>query len=204
MEQGRGVILLTYHSNSGQFALALLERHLDLDPIIAVNRIRNRSLHRTGSVPPRTSSSNTSSVAADVTIRSAARALMGKEILTQGGVVKMHNEYGYDESGTLPAVVGGRRYNLKSGFAELALLTGAAIVPCYATRLATGPIGLIFLPPLDVGNPAQPRQRRIAYMVEQYARFLEQSWRQAPESLVWEVMRYHVNHPAAAAAAFQE
>ncbi len=70
----------------------------------------------------------------------------------------------------------GRKRLFANGFAEMAMETGAAVLPLFAPFDDRGRVHVEILEPLDPGNQALDRNQRIDGMVRQYARLLEQRW----------------------------
>jgi lauroyl/myristoyl acyltransferase len=74
----------------------------------------------------------------------------------------------------------GRLRAFRTGFAELAVMTGASVIPVFATLDRTGRTRLELLEALDDGAAGVPRGDRVASLVEQYARLLEARWVSQP------------------------
>ena len=71
----------------------------------------------------------------------------------------------------------------RTSFAELALLTGAVVLPVSAILDRQGIPEITFYPSFDVGDEAQPKSERIEQMVKQYAGFLETEWVKTPGNI---------------------
>jgi amino acid adenylation domain-containing protein len=188
----RGVILLTYHSTINRLAIATLPRRLNVEAITTISRkvaIKKSSSwqnYRPRNIPT-----------ADIAALSAGEALEGQRLLSQGKILQFVSDGEYQRYlGIEPSIVAGRRYGFSPGFAELALNTGAKIIPQYTTTLAAGKIHTTFLPPL-VPEPGE-RGFQVRNLGQQYANFITYSWTVAPESIQWIKMQKHFNQPAAA------
>jgi len=99
----------------------------------------------------------------------------------------------------LPFLGGTQRF--AQGFATLALVSGAPVVPVFGIPGPQGRVAVRFLPPLDAGAPEWPRSRRIRHLVAQYARHLEERLLEDPlliKSVDLEGMRRHGSWDAAA------
>ncbi len=175
---GCGVILLGYHTPMAIFsALLTLPRRLGCPPIstisepAALNREKWRC--RTAGMPDSDLDSKPPL---------AALVIQTRQALAQGQIIQILPDWRKEPENGLPVVWGGQRHRIKPGFAELALTTGAAVVPAYATLLPGGCIQTRFLPPLDSGASDQERAARIAHLARQYGLFVEQGWRQSPEA----------------------
>jgi lauroyl/myristoyl acyltransferase len=91
--------------------------------------------------------------------------------------------------------IGGRAYQVKAGFAELALNTGAAILPFYGRILPDSRSQIHFLPPLEPG--AGSRAVQAERLVNQYVAFVNRVWSESPAILWWNRIRRHLMRPAA-------
>ncbi len=188
-QAGRGVIILTYHSTINNLAMSALSRQVDCGAIHTVSR-KVAALKDT-------SWQHTRSANIPLPLRSAmnaSEALQGQNLLAQGRIVQVVGDGDTGMSlGFRPMQVAGRPYFLSSGFAELALNTGAVIVPQFTTLLRDGRIHTTFLSPLV--PPSGGREAQVADLLEQYARFMFNSWKAAPESLRWKKMQRHFQKP---------
>ena len=126
----------------------------------------------------------------------AGAALQGQRLLAQGKIIQFVSDGDFGrEVGSHPVIVAGRQYSLPPGFAELALNTGAAIVPQFTSNQSDGRIHTTFLPPLapEPGN----REFQVESLLKQYADFLASSWKSAPESMSWKKIQKHFTLPVA-------
>jgi lauroyl/myristoyl acyltransferase len=94
-----------------------------------------------------------------------------------------------------PVSIAGRRTYIQSGFAKIALLSDAAIVPVVTTRRLDGSIHSTFFPPLIPADRHAPVEGKIMDLVRQYTAFLESSWQAAPECVTWSKIEKHLNRP---------
>jgi amino acid adenylation domain-containing protein len=198
---GRGVVLVTYHTPATLLTTALLNRHVQGGPILTLSQITaGRLVQRAqaDSWPAGAKGRDPNAVFnARRSAWSAALGMEGLRILRAGGMVQVANEAGYGTAGALPRAIGGRVYRLNPGFAELALATGAAVLPVYSSYDLSGAIRVTFLPPLEVAPDLAATGERVADLVDQYARFVEAAWRAAPASLTWQVISRYFEQPAA-------
>jgi lauroyl/myristoyl acyltransferase len=186
---GKGVILLTYHSPVNRLAVAALARRFprELIPTISEKRARRESRHwqdnKARDLP-----------ASELNALKAGIALEGQHLLAQGKMVQFVSDNEFDNQG-YAVIMAKRRYYLRPGFAELALNTGALVVPQYNLMRPDGRILMTILPPfvLRYGN----RETQIAMLLDQYAAFINQSWKAAPESIRWPRLIRHFNQPLA-------
>jgi lauroyl/myristoyl acyltransferase/acyl carrier protein len=170
LHRGGGVVLPLSHLGPYHFSMLLL-RHLGVDnfmvvgaqpPIGAVldflgfGRLKDRHLF---SISHREH-------------RRASQLLKGQQLLQQGGVVLISGD-GYQ--GKLPFLFPfcGRERRFGMGFAELAVRTGACVVPIFYRVTPEGGLTVEFSAPL-VATGAHDEQ--VAQFVRQYVTLLEQRW----------------------------
>ncbi len=184
---GRGVILLSYHSTVNRLALLSLSRRFygEMIPTISEKRARRESMHWQNNF------------ARDLPVREFAAlkagvALEGQHLLSKGRVVQFVSDNEYSHQGH-PVIIAKRRYFLRPGFAELALNTGAVVVPMYNSLKLDGRIHMTFMQPLLIGSREPGVSNR--GLLDQYAAFLNASWRAAPESIRWPRMMRHFDQP---------
>lgn len=186
LRENRGVILVTYHGVANRFSIAALPRLLGdriiptLSPSQAVrfNRKKNLPQNRI----------NEAALLANI-------AIEGHRLLKQGGILQVIPDIGYDASDGLPLAIGGYRFLIKPGFAELAILADAAVIPFYTTRRIDGSIYSRFFPPFARLSGDPDRKNQVYDLLNQYAAFVDRSWKMAPESLLWQVIDTHLNRP---------
>jgi hypothetical protein len=107
--------------------------------------------------------------------------------LREGKIIQVVPDSTDDTVGDRPLAIGGRRFHIKPGLAEYALLTGAAIVPQFSTRRLDGSVHTAFQPPIEIPPSVVNREDRVFSILEQYAAFVDRSWRLAPEGLNWKL-----------------
>ena len=95
----------------------------------------------------------------------------------------------------------GRERPLAAGFAELALRTGAQVVPMAYRFSPRGFFVLEFGAPLRIGGPEQAHGVRVDSLVDQYADFLRDQWRRYPWNIPWPHLHHYCQLPAAVAGA---
>jgi len=94
---------------------------------------------------------------------------------------------------TYAVVIGDREYLLKPGFAELALNTGAPVIPVYGSLEHGLRTRIDFWPPLDPGRGT--RDEQIERLMKLYEAFVNERIRKQPESITWKKMRNHLKVP---------
>lgn len=181
-KKGLGVILLTYHSTPNRLAIAALPRRLDGEHIPTVSKkiAKQNGVFR---VKRNLGLSNV-----DRSMMFAEIALNGQRSLEQGKIIQFVSDNSYQQNGQF-VVLAGRKYKLQLGFAELALNSGTPIVPQYSTIYADGHIHTTILPEFVFGTG--DRNSRIVSLMDQYADFINSSWKNAPESIRWSRLKSH-------------
>ena len=76
-----------------------------------------------------------------------------------------------------------RSMMFQEGFAQLALATGAPVVPVLATVNETGLMTFDIQEPFDPGDPELPRSERCNAITAQYVDWLERCWRRDPGNI---------------------
>jgi lauroyl/myristoyl acyltransferase len=123
----------------------------------------------------------------------------GLRILRAGGVVLIIPDgVMEDMPGAQQRAVGGRAYKIGPGFAELALSCQAPILPMVSRFERSGAIRITFLPPLRPATEPATRTEQVADLVTQYANFMAEAWRAAPESLPTGQIDYFLQRPTVA------
>ncbi len=181
-ERGKGVILLTFHGSPIGHRLLVLERFLDVEEIPTISwrvparqsRYRDAMYHR----PEAVASTMNSEI-----------GFYGQRLLQEGSIINIVADTS-DNYGTRYRVeLAGREYQVKSGFAELALNTGAAIIPHYTTCLPDGRVQLNLLKPLEAGEG--DRDEKIERLIGEYFSFINDVWVKHPEVIKWHRMEEH-------------
>jgi amino acid adenylation domain-containing protein len=186
--RGRGIILVSYHSPPGSIATAILAQATDIGAILTISpAAANWLIESEESARLETANANQIAMATTIAVR-------GQRILQAGGIVQVYNDIGVREPGTLAFLIGDRLYDFKTGFAELALATDAVVIPVYSAHDITGRIRMEFLPPLQTRADVD-HKNQVQHLVEQYAQFLEHTWRTVPESISWYILQHHLERP---------
>jgi lauroyl/myristoyl acyltransferase len=89
----------------------------------------------------------------------------------------------------------GRQRRIAAGFAELALMTGARVIPIAYRFTARGSFVLEFGAPLHVLGPESTHDERIDSLVGQFADFLRAEWRRYPWNIPWHHMTHYCSLP---------
>ena len=115
-------------------------------------------------------------------------------ILMAGGLVVLEGD-GRKGRVVCHLPICGRTYPLRAGFAELALRTGASIIPMTSSLEEDGRIKVTFHSPIASSDETHSHSERVTGMVKQYAAFLETAWRQSPETVTLTRMDLHLDLP---------
>lgn len=186
--RGRGVIVLSYHLSLFRLSLPALY-HLGFERVELAAFGKRRVPNDRQSDDPNVEAEHLASATALFT-----RGLY--TTLAAGGMVLMAGE-GRKGRAHVEGIIGGRRYRLRAGFADLALRSGAVVVPMSSALGDDGRIQLRFHPPIPRGSRDLARRERASRMVLRFADFVDAQLRQAPESLSLRRMAYHLSLPRA-------
>lgn len=115
-----------------------------------------------------------------------AKVLHAKNLLAQGGMVMVTGDGAQGVRG-VEASLAGRTWRFRSGGAELALDTGAILLPVFNTLAHNGEITVEFLPPLTSNLPA--REQKIEELTGQYAALLAARWPRLLDNMKWEKLQ---------------
>jgi amino acid adenylation domain-containing protein len=188
-QNNKGVILLSYHSNVGRFATMALKPRLGNEEIVTINQ----RVARQQSSKWENFESKKDTEAFDSALF-ANEALKGQHLLMEGKIIQLVGDIEYQDA-KHRLVLSGRKYALKTGFAELALNTGALVIPVFNTLKPDGRIHTIFRPALTPGSG--DRETQIGNLMNGYVSFMNSAWSEAPESLKWTRLRSHIRKPVA-------
>ncbi len=117
------------------------------------------------------------------------QAYLANKALQSGSLLHLAADGFYGDSGmVLPFLGKARRY--ASGFADLAVRSGAKVVPVFASVAIDGVVTIEFMTPLDAGNESTPAKERIDNLIRQYAGIIEQRWHDNLGDIRW----VHLGH----------
>ena len=117
------------------------------------------------------------------------------QILQQGGVAQIAADGQQGQGATLLYPFHGRQRPFMTGFAELALATGAQVIPLTYTIAPTGEAIYGLGSPLDPGAATLPQGVRVERLVSQYVARLSKMWSEAPWLVPWYQMERHLAYP---------
>jgi len=194
-QQGSGVILLSYHGIITRLATVFVEKWLGCEPVPVVSprlslrweserferNLRQENLRL--------------SIEKEQARHGAYALLRGYRYLRQGQIVRAYVDNGFSSRGDYPINVCGRQYQARTGWADLAIQTGAAVIPVISTLQPAGTIEVNFLPPFLWNKENTDTFDQTAQLMQQFADFLCYAFRQYPESLRWKIMQNHYTYP---------
>jgi len=188
---GKGVVLVTLHSTSSRAASAGIRRLLRSQPIQTISHKRAQSIDRLRfeEEEPQDSRPDNVTLSTDLMMK-------GYQSLKEGQIIQLVPDGRAFSIRDNPVSISGRSTYIQSGFAKIALLADAPIIPLLTTRRLDGSVHFTFFPPLVPRDMQAPLERKIADLVKQYAAFLERSWKSAPESVPWTKMDDYLRWPA--------
>jgi len=195
--QGRGVVLVSFHGTAhDRVASRVLSRRLGGVPIQTIaHKIAEEQSEFSGyrDLMP-------SAVAGSLY---AQLAFHGQTLLRQGKIVRLLSDTSAPGAPgrSYEFQIGDRRYRVKPGFAELALNTGAAVIPTFGRFIEDGRLLVEILPPLDPGRGTRAEQ--IKALVLQYSAFATAAITGHPEMMHWKKMRTHLGRRPATLAESQ-
>jgi lauroyl/myristoyl acyltransferase len=118
-----------------------------------------------------------------------------KHRLAQGGIACNLPDARQNLDNSRPVEFFGRRRQLAAGFAELALATGAHVVPMGLRFSPRGFFVLEFGARFRVPGPESSHTERVDSLVGQYADFLRGEWRRYPWNIHWSHLQYYCELP---------
>ena len=178
-DQGDGVILAHYHATNMRFIWPYLkQRGFDID--VNIGGIGRRLGVRGLKVMKK--------------VEYGRKLFMAQTSLKDGGLVCIVPD-GYGGNGGLSLSFHNRTREFRTTFAELALNTGARVVPAFITMDRHGQFHVKFHAALDPGSDTLSRQERIKLLVTQYVDHVEKQWASAPEALMPKGILQHLTDP---------
>jgi lauroyl/myristoyl acyltransferase len=180
---GAGLILVPVHSQFARLFIPYL-RHRGHDGLEV--GLTNNKLEQKGLKTP---------VAKQFELARQMHA--AKQLLTRGGIVFNPPDARQNLDNSRSVQFFGRQRRLATGFAELALKTGAHVVPVAYRFSPRGSFVLEFGAAFHVPGPESTHDERIDSLVGQYANFLRDEWRLYPWNIPWNHLLYYCLLPEA-------
>lgn len=181
--QGQGVIVLNSHTTLAQLsALVLARANLSLDTVgdnqMKLELMGLKDRRADAIIDPHVPYAQ----------MFLAQLQHAKSVLAAGEMVQMAAD-GLRGRGGVAMNLFGHRREIRTGFAELADMTGASVVPLIVSIEPNGVISLRFYATLQhVQNETSPR-RRVNAMLEQYFTLYRKLWSERPGDLNWGQLR---------------
>ncbi|UCG25390.1 MAG: AMP-binding protein [Chloroflexota bacterium] len=118
-----------------------------------------------------------------------------RRTLAQGGVALLAADgyEGGEQNVRLPFL--GRLRPFKYGFAELAISTGAPVIPIHTKMSIQGKVSVTFSPPLPTAPPQVTREDRLDHLVQDYVDQLQNWWYQEPGTISWPHLERYLSCP---------
>jgi KDO2-lipid IV(A) lauroyltransferase len=189
LKSGRGVILANIHFGAARQVVGVLA-HLGF----AVLSLEADNLHEAwGTKHPR----GLSIVPLKNTFH--ARAVYeAQKVLQQGGLLHLATD-GYSGQHGIDLGFLGRKRFVATTFAELALTTGATVLPVVAPIDEEGRARIEFLDPLDCGNESMDRNQRIEQMARNCLALVAARWSTDIGNVMSVSLKKYLNLPVDAA-----
>lgn len=178
-KQRNGIILVTYHTLAARLLLPWLA-HAGVEPSLVLGS--RYQADDTADLP-------------NSPFLYARQLHAAQGCLAAGGVVQILPD-GFQGSGGISLPLYQHTRLFRTAFAELALLTGAIVMPASVILTLAGKIEITFHPPLCVGEKSQPRRENIEALVKHYVAFLHTAWCAAPGNISIGHMAQFLKHSA--------
>lgn len=174
LAKGKGVILITTHSIRSRLLTALVRSQKAQEIFFAHKIYEDHDRpHMISAIA-----------------RQMAEAI---KVLKSGGVLNIAGD-GLMGEGGFSIPFHGRRVTFRAGYADLALRTGAVLIPTFQYMDQDGRIELEIAP--EIVPPAGNREDQIENMVQQYVQALSDRWPRLIHSLAWFKLQQYVDMPA--------
>jgi lauroyl/myristoyl acyltransferase len=119
-----------------------------------------------------------------------------KHVLARGGIAFNLPDAFWNLDNSRSVEFFGRQRWIATGFAELALTTGAHVLPISYRFSPRGFFVLEFGAPFHVLGPQSSQDERVDALVAQYASFLRDEWRRYPWNIQWTHLQQYCQLPA--------
>lgn len=170
LNRGKGVILVNFHFGATRLIpLAMSRKGFPLSSIEAADALEEiQAKHR----------ENLKVIEVGAGQEFLLKQLIAaKRLLGKGGILHMVPD-GLQGKGGIELPFHGKQRRFASSFAELALDSGASVIPVHAKIAKTGHLSIHLCPPLNPGNADQDHAERVHNLVNQYATLLADLWQE--------------------------
>jgi len=176
--QGRGVIVLNSHTSLAHLLTFVLHRsgHSDLHTVGDDSMKLNLLGIEAKAEQPATAGTKQSAFLQQLQV--------AKLILRNGGLVQIAGDGSYGTSG-IDAELFGRKRFFRKGFAELAALTRAEVVPALVTMRPDGVVKVRFETPFPRSPHKQASRVLVEDLMRHYIELIRRIWREHLGDLKW-------------------
>ncbi|MEN8223762.1 MAG: hypothetical protein ABFS05_00245 [Bacteroidota bacterium] len=190
-EKGRGVIMLGSHVGLAEIAISMFPRmgYKEFHTIVGVGAAN--SLKFTGINQHRKSNPLVFDSFSDADLFKLM--IKAKHVLEEGGIIHVLGD-GYHGKSSITFPFIGKLRGFRGSYAELALSTGAEIMPLFIMPGKHGQITVDIRRPLDKGKEDQSRKDRTEHIINQYVNQLAEEWKNKPEYINWGHMEKYLHH----------
>jgi lauroyl/myristoyl acyltransferase len=185
--KGRGIVLSSFHYGPAHLSLLHLNR-LGFDEIITLGGSPDR-LNLLGLGQSRQMMLEVGDSHGGLSMDMAVRALR------RGGIVHLAADGQVGTSSGILMPFNGHIRPFKAGFAELAVATGADVIPVVVSLDIEGRVDIEFLNPLDSASGNMTHQEQVESLVKQYASIVERRWSRAPGNIPWRQVKAFLELP---------
>jgi len=179
---GKGLILARFHQKMGKSRpssplSSWIERQ-DFKPALTIRRGRKKH-----AADPETSEK----------LINAQELFEARNILRKGGVIQIVPDGLFGSTG-IRIHFYARNREFRTGFAELAILANANVLPICAQFRMNGTLVIKLLPLLEVPN-AESHEQAVTNLVAAYVTLLGEFWMTSTHMIVYHHMKKHLNFP---------
>jgi len=126
----------------------------------------------------------------------ARQMVAAKQLLARGGIAYNLPDSRQHLDNSRCVEFFGRQRRVAAGFAELAVMTGAHVLPISYRFSPRGFFVLEFGEAFYALGPQSSRDERVDSLVAQYAGFLRDEWRRYPWNIQWPYLQHYCQLPA--------
>lgn len=175
---GKGIILVGYHDTA-----CLQQDEPALRPKVTVGGLQHYLAHH------KIDNAMLANSLFSQQLNSARQVLQDKGMI----LIIPDGHHGY--SNGMPVGFCGRRRRFHTSFAELALLTDAAVIAMIREMDKEGKATIRLVGTLDTGNESSSHNERVERLVSQYVALLRSIWAERPWMVPWYQMERHMAYP---------
>jgi KDO2-lipid IV(A) lauroyltransferase len=182
LSNGKGVVLVNSHFGFAEIALTLFSR---LNYPLFATVVREKGANSIKVKGIKKSFEPVLLQFKDQSNEELIRMLFkARQTLQAGGIVHLLGD-GYHGKSSISMSFLGKVRGFRPSFAELALSTGAAVVPMIARINTRGNVSVDLYPPLDQGDETMSHEEKIMHLLTQYLTLLSGCWKKEPQLINW-------------------